>query len=125
MHTNYHDILALTDKDPLWFDECAVPRFLPFEPSLLSNIYVSQAVLLEIRCQACGHPFLVALSWRDFDLRSARATGEPLLDSLAYGDPPNIGCCSSGPSMTSESVRIVEYWVRKDYQWTQCSVEDL
>lgn len=29
---------------------------------------------------------------------------------IYYGDPPNIGCCPSGPTMNSIPVKIVEYW---------------
>lgn len=32
--------------------------------------------------------------------------------NLTYGDPPNTGCCDIGPTMTSLSLRVIEYWTR-------------
>ena len=30
--------------------------------------------------------------------------------TIAYGDPPNIGCCPAGPTMNSVPRRVLEYW---------------
>ena len=42
--------------------------------------------------------------------------------TLHYGDPPNTGCCSSGPSMTSLALRVVEYWSRKNDKYVENGV---
>ena len=39
--------------------------------------------------------------------------------SLHYGDPPNIGCCPSGPTMNCEDLKVLEFWVRSadSFDW--------
>jgi hypothetical protein len=63
----------------------------------------------------------------------ARAWGLTLaerirLKNIGYGDPPNIWCCAAGPTMTSDTVRVLEYWRRyesdtegnvKSIDWTR------
>lgn len=123
MHTNYQDILSLTDKEPLWFDEQAVPRFCPFEPNKLANIYAHEACLLEIKCQACGSPFVVAMSYGSFEQMQGYQRLSDQINSnneLFYGDPPNIGCCSGGMTMTSVAIRVLEFWFEDKttgYHW--------
>lgn len=107
MHHDYSDLRALTPLPPLWFDEYAVPRFVPFQPNFLANIYAKDAVLAEIRCQACDHAFHVAFS-------HGANTREPLAEAIVantlhYGDPPNIGCCPAGPTMNSVPQRVLEF----------------
>ncbi len=127
MHTNYQDILSLTNKDPLWFDERAVPRFCPFEPKKLANIYAHEACLLEIKCQACGHPFVVAMSYGNYEeMQGRQSLSEAILynNELFYGDPPNIGCCDIGITMTSVAVRVLEFWISDittGYHWQRKS----
>lgn len=40
MFARYDDILNRITDPPLWWDEHAVPRFVPFEPKYMANIYV-------------------------------------------------------------------------------------
>ncbi len=120
MHQNYHDIRSRIDAVPLWYDEKAVPRYVPFEPRFVANIYASEVVLARVECQACGHPFNVAFSATPTGAASRAAYPEqgPLLadlirgDALKYGDPPNIGCCPAGATMGSVMRRVLEYWVK-------------
>ncbi len=136
MKACYSDILKLTKKQPLWYDENGVPRYCKFTPSDLPSIYARIAVLMEIQCQACGKPFLVGIGsdkhtsppFTKAQLKKYPAL-EPLqrfLKDLAawkksprntsppfyYGDPPRHGGkgCIAGGTMNSEVVRIVEYW---------------
>lgn len=107
MNTDYDDIRSRIAGPPAWFDEAAVPRYAPFHPSLLANIYADEAVLLQVRCPGCQTEFHVAVSGGGGQVKAA-ITG---LD-LEYGDPPNIGCCARGPSMPAVTVRVLEYWLR-------------
>lgn len=107
MHRDYIDIRSLTPKQPLWFDEYAVPRYVEFSPAQLANIYAREAVLAEIECQACGHPFQVAFSAANHRGPLSEAIVE---NTLEYGDPPNINCCAAGPTMSSTARKVVQYW---------------
>lgn len=120
MHTNYSDILKRIDEQPLWFDENAVPRYDPFHPQMLSDIYADEAALVLIMCQSCHKRFKVAMSvsivhkmralQMDMKFRSIRDSIKEQL--IFYGDPPNIQCCPSGPTMSSETISVLEYWYR-------------
>ena len=111
MYTSYDDILALTAEPPKWWDECAVPRFCNFEPSKVANIYCDEVALVEITCQGCRRAFQVAFSRGRLDDGDRFHIAIPLRQ-MHYGDPPNVGCCGSGPTMNSEPRRVVEYWAR-------------
>jgi hypothetical protein len=41
------------------------------------------------------------------------------VNALAYGDPPNIQCCPAGPTMSSDTVRVLQYWRRTALDWTR------
>lgn len=120
MHTYYGDILDRIDVRPLWFDENAVPRFDPFTPEFLADIYANEAVLAEIACQCCHERFRVAMSRSSHDDVMGWLDGTPAPsladrirdDALAYGDPPNIRCCDAGPTMSSDFLRVLEFWQR-------------
>jgi len=119
VHQYYADILALTDKEPLWFDECGVPRFTPFSPVHLNNIYAQYAVLLLIECQACRMPFQVALTERSQSTLMPKDRCRSMHEHIRggtvhYGDPPNIQCCEAGPTMNSVPRRVIEYWTRTE-----------
>lgn len=112
MRCNYADILALSADPPLWFDECGVPRYVKFAPTAVANVYAKEAVLAEIGCQHCGRVFQVAFSSRS---RSPdRLADNIVANTLEYGDPPDVGCCSTGPVVASESRRVIEYWTRSE-----------
>jgi hypothetical protein len=116
MHEDYDDIRSRISEPPTWFDEHAVPRYCEFSPERCADIYASQACLLLIECQGCGREFRVALSWSDHDPKHA-------LDELIrtveihYGDPPNVSCCLSGPSMNSVPRRVLQFWRRTRPEW--------
>jgi hypothetical protein len=119
MHNMYRDILERIPEAPLWFDEVGVPRYEPFSPRLLNNIYSGEAALAEISCQACGTRFLVALTERHVK-QGFSLSDELWLGRAYYGDPPNVSCCSAGPTMGSETHSIFEYWKRDcdlDFDW--------
>jgi hypothetical protein len=112
MKHHYKDI---TEKlgDPQWWDEVGVPRYCDFSPMATNDIYISEAVLLEIACQGCGRRFKVAMSWDDLEGHIKKIP--PLAQSIDegtihYGDPPNYECCLAGPTMNSEPLRVLEYW---------------
>lgn len=119
MHRYYEDILSLTDKPPLWWDENAVPRYCPFEPTKIAGFYAHQAALVLIACQSCGTEFKVVIS---MDSIEALQTGSWLAESVPniwYGDPPNTRCCPSGPTMRSDTKKILEFWQHVDSSWVR------
>lgn len=117
MKASYADIRSRLGA-PTWWDEHAVPRYCDFHPSATANIYADEVCLMQIRCQGCGAAFPVAFS-EDIYARITR-DGDiypPIserIDELYFGDPPNAGCCAAGPTMSSEPVRIIEFWSRND-----------
>lgn len=111
MHADYSDIRSRIAEAPLWFDEVGAPRYAPFTPWLIANIHAREAVLAHTRCQSCGVEFKVALSWAD-EPNTTLAAQIPA-NQVHPGDPPNIGCCPRGPSMSSESLAVLEYWARE------------
>lgn len=121
MHTAYSDILERIADQPIWWDENAVPRFVPFEPHRMANIYAVEAALVRVRCQGCSREFDVAVSQpsQNYRLPGEVFEGPPVLIRhqirsrlLHYGDPPNVGCCAAGASMNSVPQRVLEYWVK-------------
>lgn len=122
MNCCYDDILEemrFMGKEPIWFDENAVPRYCDFHPDQRADIYASEVCLLDIECQACEMRFLVCMSWY-------RLSGTPSIAelietrTLEYGDPPNVDCCAAGPSMTSNAKRVWSFWRKNkdtNYEW--------
>jgi hypothetical protein len=104
MNNQYEDIRCRIAEDPVWWDERAVPRYCKFSPNRLANIYARECCLLLVACQDCGHAFRVAMSWNTI------SSQPPALDSLDYGDPPNIDCCPAGPTMSTVTLSILEFW---------------
>lgn len=123
MNCGYEDIRSRIAEKPRWFDEHAVPRYCEFTPKALADIYATEAVLAEIACNGCGHKFNVAISFNYLDaVRRNTESLEALIKSrcLHYGDPPNVGCCASGPTMNSDMVRVIEYWrMGDDFEWVR------
>lgn len=121
MHRNYSDIMELIEQSPVWFDENAVPRYCQFSPDKLANIYADEAALVEVECRGCKRKFRVAHSELNQNDQLWGKTGRDriafisdliLERRLKYGDPPNVQCCAAGPTMTSVSVRVLEYWCK-------------
>ena len=121
MHTSYEDIMSRIPEEPIWFDEHAVPRYIPFAPREAANIYARFVALLLIACQGCGREFRVAMSqssmgrYGGFD-RDGALIQHPAMDdafasgNVGWGDPPNVSCCGAGPSMSSEARQVLEFW---------------
>jgi hypothetical protein len=120
VHRYYEDILSRNSEEPVWYDEYAVPRYCEFDPSMVANIHADEVALVEVTCQGCGRPFRVAFAARapaafSQDEWPAGPIGRGIREkSLHYGDPPNVRCCSAGPSMNSEPRRVIQYWRRGD-----------
>jgi hypothetical protein len=130
MHEAYEDITSQLGE-PGWYDECAVPRYCPFSPSRLADVYADECVLLEIACQECGRRFRVAMSESachramcdlgDLTLRKGIEDGW-----LHYGDPPhhqgdgNGAPCYAGATMNCDDLAVLEYWCRDGRrEWTR------
>ena len=110
MHEGYKDIRSRLGE-PLWWDDRAVPRYDPFVPQLAASVYADEVALLLIACQGCRRTFAVAATSAWPGLRGT------LLKSIreqpwCWGDPPNVECCPAGPTMNSEALAVLEYWVR-------------
>jgi len=113
MNRYYHEILAGMEYPPVWFDELGVPRWIPFRPNEVADVYAREAALVLIACQGCGHLFEVAFS----SFIKDRIASSIQDRSLFYGDPPNIRCCEVGPTMCSETKKVLQYWRRTDFEW--------
>lgn len=126
MHNNYRDILDRIAEAPSWFDDAAVPRYEPFAPTDLANIYADEAALAEVSCQNCGRLFRVALTGAFAD-RGFSLSDSIRLGRVSYGDPPNVGCCDAGPAMTSDMRSVLEYWARNrevDFGWRRDPMQE-
>lgn len=114
MRQNYSDITSRIAEAPAWFDEAAVPRYCAFTPAAVANVYAVEVVLAEIACQSCGKVFRVSFSGmgapdRLSDLIRSR--------ELEYGDPPAAYCSDAGQTISSISLRVLEYWFRSGLDW--------
>lgn len=130
MHQCYDDILNAIPGDPLWWQAGGVPRYAPFSPEVIPDIYADETALVEIACQSCDTRFHVCFTSSKMHriMKALQIKGDPqdageLSDRLTlanaiteqtihYGDPPNIGCCPAGPTMNSVPIRVIEYWSR-------------
>lgn len=119
MKHHYEDIRTKINEEPQWWDEHAVPRYCRFSPRETANIYARQVVLYEIACQNCGHRFKVCESWTPYDSHRKSLVEDAKAGRLHYGDPPNINCCPSGPTMNSEFIKVLEIWQyeREQFDW--------
>jgi hypothetical protein len=106
MNHHFADILALTEKEPVWFDYGGVPRFCEFAPWETLLIYGDTAMLMEIECQGCGQVFKVGISGDALEHLVAS-------NEIHYGDPPNMDCCPAGATMNSRPRRVLEFWTRR------------
>ena len=116
---NYYEDIVEKLGEPKWFDSLGYPRYCEFHPDNISNIYAREVVLLEIACQQCGKKFKVAINNSGYDCRYNKLswTKEEDCKNLGYGDPPNMQCCGSGPSMISDSLQILEFWRQENLNW--------
>ena len=122
MHQIYDDILRRIPEPPKWFDEAGVPRYDAFAPDDLASIYAQEAALAEVSCQACGTRFKVALTDAFADDAGLGLCDMIRLRRVRYGDPPNVGCCPAGPTMSSVMHAVLEYWSRDyevSYDWVR------
>ncbi|MHA1519031.1 MAG: hypothetical protein ACTSRK_02495 [Promethearchaeota archaeon] len=143
MKPKYSDILSRITDEPIWFGNNGVPRYESFNPSLSSDYYSDEVILLKIQCQNCRKPFLV-------EMHNSKSSRFPsleyqvihhksyLLNSVHYGDPPrhnyprnddqkqhnpgyndlrNDECV--GTTMNAESLQIVEFWKRENLEWVR------
>jgi hypothetical protein len=120
MHASYQDIMSRIGEAPTWWDENGTPRWGYFEPDACANIYADQAALAEIACQCCGSRFKVAFSWSRLQRMQdgRRSIIEAITTrTLEYGDPPNVGCCMSGATMNSETLRVIEFHARHEAEF--------
>lgn len=120
MNHHYRDIRSRIAEPPVWFDECAVPRWCPFHPREAADIYAREVALLAIECQSCGYPFVAAVSHSDDGLRAIPPLSERIADrTIHYGDPPNVECCPAGPTMNCIDRRVLEYWRLEKHEWVR------
>jgi len=141
MYPLYKDILALTDKEPDWFDDNGVPRYAKFEPGMM-DIYSKEECLLSIKCQSCGELFKVGFCW-DFGMTSLyipieqnetaeewaeRVKKHSLKEQICagrihYGDAPRHDGCNgrgcAGDTMNCEDIAVLEFWEKKDFNWVR------
>lgn len=124
MKALYEDILALTDKEPDWYDMAGVPRFAKFDPERCPNIYAKEVILLRIQCQNCQRKFNVEMHWDCYKGRQSisEAIGKGDLGYIHYGDPPRHGTgpdgkwlCAAGDTMNSEQIKILEFWTKGEH----------
>lgn len=117
--------LDIIDKlgTPLWWDEVGCPRYNEFYPDLCNNIYAKEATLVLIECQACRFKFNVCFSCDNHPifLRGQFVKNSSLAEhirnkTIDYCDPPNY-CCQSGATMTSNSIAVIQYWKRENFEW--------
>ena len=114
MWASYEDITKRIAEAPLWWDECGVPRYDPFTPHLLQDIYAQRAALLRISCQYCEQEFDVAVSGSFLD----GCNEEPWNPKgQHYGDPPIHGCV--GDTMNVDDLAVIEAWTREHLEWVR------
>jgi hypothetical protein len=118
MFASYRDIIEAVGREPLWFDEQRVPRFVPYQPGLAAHWRADERALLLVCCQACRREFRVAFSaTRGVPIAGSQRTGLAALiieRQIRYGDPPNLPCCEVGPFTSVVELRVLEYWRVKE-----------
>jgi len=114
MLESYTDIRVRISEEPKWHDENGVPRYETFHPRQCPDVYADQAVLFEIACQQCDAKYSVARTWSRVTNRGCLRMDNLVRDKrLHYGDPP-CWACPSGASMTSWSLRVIQFWTREN-----------
>ena len=100
-----------------------MPRYDPFTPDML-GIYDDRAVLYEVQCASCGRLFRVAESQQllarlvsgDDDLGYWFRQVAPYYGDAPRHDHPYGGRCA-GETMTSDTVRVIEFWRKDKLDW--------
>jgi len=104
-------VSGMARGSPTWWTSDGYPRFCQFSPSEC-GVYSQEVALVQIACGNCGHRFRVVEEWQPrFHLpekQNPRLSSRP--DHIGWGDPPNLPCCASGPTMHSDTIRILEFW---------------
>lgn len=122
MRVEYQDIIDRAG-DPDWYDQNGTPRYGGRAPESV-GVYSDQVVFYEIACQYCSERFVVAKTFSLY-YRTVAHPGclditlerQVVADILFYGDPPHHDACT-GNTMSSESVRVLEFWRKtEDYEW--------
>ena len=119
MLPDYADIMERIPEPPKWWDENGVPRYCDFAPAN-GAIYAEECCLLLVECQRCRREFQVCVSQHYADRFNAADPQHPFptltalvqANNVEYGDPPYVGCCNAGPTMTSVPMRVIEFWRR-------------
>jgi len=122
MNQYFEDIISVMGK-PKWFEDHGFPRYCEFSPSEVCNIYAKEVVYFLIACQSCGTLFKVAISSSGYDSKyNPHSFKEHILNkAIGYGDPPNMKCCGAGPTMSSDNVKVLEFWERPHFDWIRNS----
>jgi len=119
MKASYQDITSRINVPPIWWDSNGVPRYSPFHPHLLPNIYADQALHFTVKCQDCGREFAVAAQSDVQSQKDRDDLVQGIYDrKVYYGDPPSHGCV--GDSMMSVPVKVINLWMRDErrrIQW--------
>lgn len=119
MLPDYSDIRSRITEEPVWFDSNGVPRYDPFHPDDVPDIYADEAILYLIKCQSCAEKFKVAAESGNWQ----RIKGDPHLATrikdgrIHYGDPPRHGCV--GDTMNCDDIRVLEYWRKESFEWAR------
>ena len=110
MWDDYNDIRSRIPEEPKWWDQNGCPRYNDPIPSNCSDIYAEYVAFMEIACQTCDHRFIVEASLSMMRRTVYKIEWNPL--DLHYGNPPNIGCCPGGATMTSTRKMLISAWKR-------------
>ena len=122
MKIMYDDILSRIGEEPSWWDDNGTPRYGEFRPALAPNVYAKEVAFVLIACQACGTEFRVTHTWAPWTPTERGKWTKPLTERfphLYYGDPPNAGCCHVGQTMSSDPIRVLEFWSRDSNEWVR------
>lgn len=131
MFVNYTDIISKLGT-PVWFTQDGYPRYCEYHPSEC-GIYHKFSALILVKCQSCGRDFKIGTIsdyYKIYLLKRAGQISDDMSElkkvryALEYcGDPPNIECCSAGPTMTVEHVSFLEIWKYNDnHVWEKMDV---